>query len=168
MDEFLFPILRYAHILGAIITFGPSFVYILLSRQSRAMPQGGYFAAVLGRSIQRRIIIPGAIIQGLTGAGMVWILAARGVDLTSSAYHWLWPAIVLYLVMVAFAIFIQAPNIERLVGITKAMSTPGAVAPGGPPVELLALSARLARGGSFLSLLLVVVVFLMAIKPTIG
>ena len=36
MDQYLFPILLFAHVFGAIVTFGPSFVFPFLARQSRA------------------------------------------------------------------------------------------------------------------------------------
>lgn len=169
MDQFLFPILLYAHVLGAIITFGPSFVFPLIASQTRRMPQGGHFAAVLGATIERRIIIPGAILQGLTGVGLAIILASRGVDFSGPAFRWLGLGIVLYLIAIGYAIFVQDKAAERMVEITKGMSgPPPAGAPAGPPPELLATGAKLQRGGMILTVLLVSIVFLMVVKPTLG
>jgi uncharacterized membrane protein len=104
MQQYLLPIFLFAHVLGAIITFGPAFASPLIARQARRMPQSGHFAAVLGQVIQSRIIIPGAIVQGITGVGLILIM---GVDLTSSPWRWLVVAIVLYLVTITFAIAVQ-------------------------------------------------------------
>lgn len=169
MDQYLFPILLYAHVLGAIITFGPSFIFPLLARQSQRMPQGGHFGAVLGETIERRIVIPGAIVQGLTGLGLAVILASRGVDLSKPAFRWLAIGIVLYLIAIGYAIFVQDKAAQRMVEITKGMSgPPPAGAPAGPPPELVATAARLQRGGMILTVLLVTIVFCMVVKPTIG
>lgn len=169
MDQYLFPILLYAHVLGAIITFGPSFVFPILARQSQRMPQGGHFAAVLGETIERRIVIPGAIVQGLTGLGLAIILASRGVDLSIPAFRWLGIGIVLYLIAIGYAILVQDKAAQRLVEITKGMAgPPPAGAPAGPPPELVATAAKLQRGGMILTVLLVSIVFFMVVKPTIG
>lgn len=169
MDQYLFPILLYAHVLGAIITFGPSFVFPVLGSQTRRMPQGGHFAAVLGATIERRIIIPGAILQGFTGLGLVIILVGRGVDLSSAPFRWLAVGIVLYLIAIGYAILVQDKAAERLVEITKGMSgPPPAGAPAGPPPELIAAAAKLQRGGMILTVLLVSIVFFMVVKPTLG
>jgi Predicted integral membrane protein (DUF2269) len=169
VDQYLFPILLFAHVFGAIASFGPSFIFPFLARQSRAMPQGGHFAAVFGEMIERRLIIPGAIIQGITGLGLVIILAGRGVDFSSAPFRWLAVGIVLYLIAIGYAIFVQAKAAERMVEITKGMSgPPPAGAPAGPPPELLATAAKLQRGGMILTVLLASIVFLMVVKPTLG
>jgi hypothetical protein len=169
VDQYLFPILLFAHVFGAIATFGPSFIFPFLARQSRAMPQGGHFAAVFGETIERRLIIPGAIIQGITGLGLVIILAGRGVDFSSAPFRWLALGIVLYLIAIGFAIFVQAKAAERLVEITKGMTgPPPAGAPAGPPPELIETAGKLQRGGMILTVLLLAIVFLMVVKPSIG
>jgi len=58
MQQYLLPIFLYAHVMGAIITFGPAFASPIIARQSGRMPQSGHFAAVLGKVIQSRIMIP--------------------------------------------------------------------------------------------------------------
>jgi predicted integral membrane protein DUF2269 len=169
VDQYLFPILLFAHVFGAIVTFGPSFIFPFLARQSRAMPQGGHFAAVFGETIERRLIIPGAIVQGLTGVGLVGILSARGVDLSSAPFRWLLLGIFLYVIAIGYAILVQAKGAARMVELTKGLSgPPPAGAPSGPPPELVATAAKLQRGGMILSLLLIAIVFLMVVKPTIG
>jgi len=169
MQQYLLPIFLYAHVMGAIITFGPAFASPIIARQSGRMPQSGHFAAVLGQVIQSRIMIPGAIAQGITGVGLILIM---GVDLTSSPWRWLVVAIVLYLVTITFAIAVQRRSIARMVEITRGMAgttggPPPSGAPAGPPAELVATAASLQRGGMLMTLLILVIVFLMVVKPAI-
>ncbi len=150
-------LLLFLHVLGAIIVFGPSFAFPLIAGQARKHPQHGHFAAIVTDVIERRIIIPGAIVQGITGVLLILVL---GADMTSPSYRWLGLAIVLYLVAIGFAVAVQAPAVEKLVELTK--TPPG---PEGPAPELLATTKKLQRGGMFLALLIVSIVFLMVVKP---
>ena len=150
-------LLLFLHVLGAIIVFGPSFAFPLIAGQARKAPQHSHFAALVTDVIERRIIIPGAIVQGVTG---VLLILAIGADVTSPTYRWLISAIVLYLIAIIFAVTVQAPAAAKMVELTKA--PPG---PEGPSPELLANAKKLQRGGMFLALLIVVIVFLMVVKP---
>jgi len=150
-------LLLFLHVLGAIIVFGPTFAFPLIASQARKSPQNGHFAAVVTDVIERRIIIPGAIVQGVTGVLLILVL---GADLTSQAYRWLIPGIVLYLIAIGFAVAVQAPGVEKMVELTK--TPPG---PDGPSPEFLALAKKLQRGGMFLALVIVTIVFLMVVKP---
>ncbi len=153
---------------------------VRLSRSSpgrpSARPRTDPFAAALADLIERRIVIPGAVVQGLTGIALILII---GPDFTSSAWHWLGLGIALYLVAIFFAVFVQARNSEHMVELTKAMAggpppaaaggaaggAPGG-APAGPPPEIAATAMKLQRGGMFLTVLIVSIVFLMVVKPT--
>jgi hypothetical protein len=150
-------LLLFLHVLGAIVVFGPSFAFPLIASQARKSPQNSHFAALVTDVIERRIIIPGAIVQGITGVLLILVL---GADLTSPAYRWLIPAIVLYLIAIGFAVAVQAPAVEKMVELTK--TPPG---PEGPSPELLAVAKKLQRGGMILALLIVSIVFLMVVKP---
>ncbi len=190
-------IFLFLHVLGAIAVFGPTFVFPVIARQAQRSPQNGPFAAALADLIERRIVIPGAVVQGLTGLALILIV---GPDFTSSSWHWLGLGIALYLVAILFAVFVQAPASEHMVELTRAMAGPPPGAPaeggaaaavlgspaggppaggppaggppaggppaGGPPPELLATAAKLQRGGMFLTVLIVSIVFLMVVKPT--
>ncbi|MBA2381128.1 MAG: DUF2269 family protein [Chloroflexi bacterium] len=162
----LLALFLFLHVFGAIVTFGPSFVFPIIAGQVRKDPQHGHFAAVLGHVIETRIIIPGAIVQGITGVALILII---GADLTSPAFRWLIPAIVLYLIAVGFAITVQRANAEKMVELTSHMppGPPPAGAPAGPPPEIVATGLALARGGQLLAVLLVLIVILMVTKPTI-
>jgi len=169
MQQYLLPIFLYAHVLGAIITFGPAFSSPLIARQAQRMPQSGHFAAVLGQVLQSRIMIPGAIVQGVTGVGLILIM---GIDLASAPWRWLVVAIVLYLITITFAIAVQRPSVVLMVEITRGMAAapggpPPSGAPAGPPPELVTTASRLQRGGMLMTVLILVIVFLMVVKPAI-
>jgi len=149
--------------MGAIITFGPTFIFPIIASQAQKRPPNGPFAAALSEVIERRVVIPGAVVQGITGVLLILILGVN--PLTDAPWRWLLPAIVLYVIAILFAIFVQARNAEKMVELTANMP------PGPPPAETLAeiqaTGKALQRGGMLLSLLVVLIVILMVTKPTI-
>jgi hypothetical protein len=156
----------FLHVMGAIVVFGPTFVFPLIASQAQKSPQNGPFAAALSEFIERRLVLPGAAVQGITGVALIVIL---GADLTSSAYRWLVIGIVLYLIAIGFAAFVQARNAERMVHLTSGGPPPGPPpggAPGGPPPEIAAMGKKLQQGGMFLTVLIVLIVITMVTKPT--
>ena len=155
----------FLHVMGAIAVFGPTFVFPVITSQARKSPQHFPFAAVLSEYIERRIVIPGAIVQGITGLTLIGILGVN--PLTDSAYHWLIPGIILYLIAIGFAITVQAKNAERMVHLMAGMppGPPPAGAPAGPPPEVAALGKQLQQGGMFLTVLIVLIVIFMVTKP---
>jgi uncharacterized membrane protein len=153
------------HVLGAIAVFGPTFAFPLIARHASKAPQHGHFAAAITDAIERRIVIPGAIVQGITGVCLIVIL---GWYPTSSTYLWLSAGIVLYLIAMVFAIFVQAPAAEKMVKLTAGGPPAGARpegAPAGPPPEIVALGRKLQQGGMLLTVLIVAIVILMVTKP---
>jgi len=155
----------FLHVMGAIAVFGPTFVFPVIVSQARKSPQHFPFAARLNDYIERRIVIPGAIVQGITGIGLILIL---GADLTSSAYRWLVGGIILYLIAIGFAVLVQAKNSERMVHLMESMppGPPPAGAPAGPPPEVAEVGRKLQQGGMFLTVLIVLIVILMVTKPS--
>jgi hypothetical protein len=152
------------HVLGAIFVFGPTVAFTFLGSEVGRMPQAGHFAAVVGDAIERRVVLPGAIVQGITGVILIFLV---GYDLTASANRWLIGALILYAIAIVFAFAIQAPNAAKMVELTKTpppVPQPGE-APAGPPPEIAATAKKLARGGMFLTVMIVLIVILMVAKP---
>jgi hypothetical protein len=155
----------FLHVLGAIAVFGPTFIFPVIVSQARKNPQNMPFAAALNEYIERRIVIPGAIVQGITGVALILIL---GANLTDPAWRWLVAGIILYAIAILFAIFVQAPAAEKMVHLTAGGPPPGpppAGVPAGPPPEIVALGQKLQRGGMLLTVLIVLIVILMVTKP---
>jgi len=161
----LFQLFLFLHVLGAIVVFGPVFLFPVIARQGQMSPQNGPFAIALSEFIERRIVIPGAVVQGITGVALILI---SGRDLTSPANRWLIGGIILYAIAITFAATVQARNAERMVHLTSGGPPPGpppAGAPSGPPPEIAALGKKLQQGGMLLTVLVTLIVVLMVIKP---
>src|SRR5258705_8346839 len=161
----MFQLFLFLHVMGAIVAFGPSFAFPFIASQARKSPQNGHFAAVVSEIIERRLILPGAVVQGITGVALIIIL---GVNLTAPAYRWLVGGIVLYLIAILFAAFVQARNAEKMVHLTSGGPPPGpppAGAPAGPPPEIVATGKKLQQGGMILAVLIALIVLLMVTKP---
>ncbi len=161
------------HVLGAIFVFGPSVAFTFLASEARRMPQAGHFAAVVGNAIERKVVLPGAVVQGVTGAVLIVI---GGFDLTQQANRWLVAALILYAIAIVFAFAVQARNAERMVELTRtpplipaggalAVGAPALAGPPGPSPEIAATGQRLARGGMFLTGMIVLIVILIVVKP---
>ena len=162
----MFQLFLFLHVMGAIVVFGPTFIFPIIARQAQKSPQNGPFAAALSELISRRVVIPGAIVQGITGVALI-LIAQR--DLTSPANRWLISGIILYAIAISFAVFVQEKNAEKMVHLTAGGPPPGpppAGAPAGPPPEIAATGKKLQQGGMLLSTLIVLIVILMVVKPT--
>jgi predicted nucleic acid-binding Zn ribbon protein len=153
------------HVLGAIAVFGPTFIFPLIARAAARAPQHGHFAAELSERIETRVVVPGALVQGLTGLALI---ATLRLDLTIAQWRYLIVAIVLYAIAVLYAVLVQAPAARRMVELTGAAAPTGAGTSSGPSPELVGTARTLQRGGMLLTTLVVVIVVLMVVKPTIG
>jgi uncharacterized membrane protein len=152
----------FLHVMGAIAVFGPTFAFPVIASQAQKSPQNGHFAAVVSELIERRIVIPGAVVQGITGVALILII---GADLTSPAYRWLIGGIILYLIAILFAIFVQARNAEKMVELTAGGPPPPGTPPG-PPPGVAETGKKLQQGGMLLTVLIVLIVLLMVTKPS--
>ena len=155
----LFPWLLLLHVLGAIVAFGPTFAFPIIGFMGGKEPQHANFATRVSYTIGDRLVGPLALLQGVTGVGLI-LVANR--NLTDRSNWWLDIAIVLYLIALSFSILIQSRNVTRIIGMTSAPSPPGA---SGPPPELAALIRRVRLGGMFTALMVVAIVALMVLKP---
>ncbi len=153
MNWFLFWLLL--HIAAAIIAFGPIFVFPLMEPTVKARPGGLPFSALLSEKMERGLIVPVALTMLVSGFGMVITL-----HLNFFANYWLLAAIVLYLAALAIAFLNQMPVTGKLVKLTE---NPGP--PGPPSPEILALLQRNKIGGMIQTAMLIIIIFLMVIRP---
>ena len=162
----LFPWLLFAHILGAMIAFGAAFsTFPLLGEMSGKEPPHGNFGARVSVAIAEKVTRPVAILQGVTGVGLIW---SASIDLTKAL--WLDVAIVLYLIALGYALFVQIPVGRRIVELTSGGPPPAApggapAGPAGPPPGLLEAAGKARRGGILIAILITIIVFLMVVKP---
>lgn len=158
----LFPWLLWLHIFGAIVAFGPTFAFPLIGGMGGKEPMHANFATRIMEKIERGITIPLAVVQGITGVGLI---VTSNRDLTRE--YWLGLAIVLYAIALTFSIFVQTRRLETVIHLTSSpppQPVPGA-APSGPPPALLAAVKSVQQGGMLLTVLVVLIVFLMVLKP---
>jgi uncharacterized membrane protein len=155
----LFPWLLFLHVLAAIVAFGPTFAFATIGGLGGKEPQHANFATRVSSTISSRLVYPIGITLPITGAAMILVL---GIDLSSRAYLWLDIAIVIYIVAYGYSFFVQRPIVDRIIEMTSTPPPPGAT---GPPPELMRLVKQVQRGGMVLGILVVVIVFLMVVKP---
>jgi uncharacterized membrane protein len=155
--SWLFPWVLFAHVLGAIIAFGPTFSLAVVGAMGGEEPQHANFATRASARVSDRIIAPLAIFQGITG---VLLIVVSGRDVMAS--RWLLVSIVLYLIAISYALVIQKRHVKRVIELTSSPPPPGA---SGPPPELITEVGAVRRGGMLLGALIVAIVFLMVVKP---
>ena len=153
----LIPFLLFLHVMGAILAFGPTFAYSIMGAMAGREPQHANFSARQVEAIGNRLVYPLAIFQGITGVLLIW---ATSISLTAAP--WLGIGILLYAVALTYSLTVQRNALRRLIELS---STPPA--PGSPPSpEIPATVRKIQRGGILLGVLIVVIVFLMVVKPT--
>jgi hypothetical protein len=155
------PYLLFLHVLGAIAAFGPTFAFRFIGEMGGAEPQHGNFATRVSHTLSARLVYPIGITLPITGALMIIV---GGFDLASRAFWWLDLAIVVYILVYGFSFFVLRRIVERVIELTSSPPPPGA---SGPPPELLMLVGRLQRGSIGLTIGLLVIIFLMVVKPTV-
>jgi uncharacterized membrane protein len=151
----LLTILLFLHILGAIIAFGPGFAFAFFGAAAGKEPMHANFTLRTIKTIVDRLIVPLAILQGVTGIGLVLV---EGTELLTRL--WLLVAIVLYAVALYVAIGLNLPNIRRFIELTS--TPPG---PGGPNPEIMERGKKSSQYGMAMGGLVAVIVFLMVTKP---
>jgi uncharacterized membrane protein len=167
-------------VLTAVVAFGPTFAFGVIAGMAAREPQHGLFALRLTERIERRIVLPAALTMPISGGLLVW---SESIQLTSA--HWLLMSIVLYVLAIAFAVGIQVRTIDRMIEVAERMTAAGPVFAAGPGAELARpatvvargnatpadelaeLGIRARNGGILLMVMVVVIVSLMAGKPTI-
>jgi len=165
----------YLHILAVIAAFGPTFTFGPISRMIRKNPQHAVFGTEIIEFIETKMTIPLAVLVPLFGAALIFT-APGNIDLWKS--EWLIASIVLYILAFSFALFVQTPNVGKMLRLLRSMppppSAPASASPGGgapsgapmgPPPAVAELGKRLQLGGMFLSLMVVVILVLMVWRP---
>lgn len=154
----LVPWLLFIHVVAAVVAIGPNFAYSTIRAMGRREPQHANLGTRLSHAISARLVYPVGLVIPATGVSMIVLL---GIDLSSPEFWWLGVAIVLYAAVYLYSFFVQRPIIERIIELTASPPEAGGLPPGLP-----ALAVRAQRGGTAMLVLLVLVAFLMVVKPT--
>jgi len=160
--QWLFPWLLLLHVLGAVVAFGPTFSFSLIGAMAGREPQHANFATRITHAVTDRLVIPVAVTMAITGVAMILV---AGINLAAAQYRWLGVAIVLYVVVLSYGVLVQRRTVERLIELTSAPPAAGA---SGPPPEVPAVVRRVQLGGMFMGAGIVLILFLMVVKPGFG
>jgi uncharacterized membrane protein len=153
------PYLLFLHVMGAILAFGPTFAYSIMGAMAGREPQHANFSARQTEAIGNKLVYPLAIFQGITGVLLIW---ATSYDLAAAT--WLGVSIVLYAIALTYALTVQRNAVLRLIELSSTPPAPGST----PSPEIPATVKKVQRGGMFLGFMIVVIVFLMVVKPVLG
>ncbi len=154
----VFRLFLFLHVIGAIVAFGPGFAAAVAGAMVAKEPQHANFFARSQLAVGTRLVTPAALSMAVTGIIMIAVL---GWGTVVGSKLWLPVAIVLYVIAIVFAVAVQTPAGRKLVELTSTPPAPGSP----PPPELPATAKRVRTGGIFLSALVVIIVFLMVVKP---
>ena len=152
----MFAFLLSVHILAAIIGLGPTFSFAFLGIMSEKQPAAARALQETILLISTRLVIPLVVIIGLSG---VLLIANTHVDLSKNP--WLGAGIVLYVLVLAVAIFYQVPIQKKIIAL---LGPTGGVDQ--PEVRKLANGQRAV--GIAMGLAVVVTAVLMVWKPGAG
>ena len=161
--DWVFLILLFLHVGGAIVAFGPTFAFPILGPMAGKEPPHVNFALRFQKRVATTLVIPLALLQGVTGLLLVW---KSGINLLGT--YWLLVSIVLYVIALVLSIGFGLPTINKLIEATSApppAPPPGSPPPSGPPPHIAALVQRGRRIGYGQTALIVAIVFLMVTKP---
>ena len=152
----MFAFLLSVHILAAIIGLGPTFSFAFLGIMSEKQPAAARALQETILLISTRLVIPLVVILGLSG-----VLLVGNTHVNLSKNPWLGAGIILYVLVLAAAIFYQVPTqakILALLGPTGGMDQ--------PEVRKLANGQRAV--GIAMGLAVVITAVLMVWKPGAG
>jgi uncharacterized membrane protein len=149
----LFLILKWLHILFAILALGSNATYSLWLRHASRHPESLAFALRGIKSIDDRLA--NRAYAALLGTGILMLLVNR-LPLT---VPWLLTSLLLYVVLLLTGIFIYAPALRRQVALAESAG------PADPAYRQAA--QRAARIGILVALVAVAISFLMVVKPAL-
>jgi hypothetical protein len=152
----------YLHIAAAILAFGPTFTFPIFGAAIAKEPAHTGFALRLQERIARGMVVPIGLTVLVTGIAMILTVH---INLTKTPY--LGAAIVLYLIALGLSLGVLLPAVSRMIRLADAMP-PGGPPPGappGPPPAMVPLISRVRIVGGITSLLVLVILFLMVVKP---
>jgi hypothetical protein len=155
----------YLHITAAVIAFGPTFTFPIFGAMIGKEPMHASFALRLQEKISRGIIVPVALTMAVSGVGLLF---SANINLVKTPF--LLVGILLYVVAVGIGLGVLIPTGKKMIEVVdnmpKPSGPPGAgTTPSGPPPELASLVSRARMAGMLNTVLILVILFLMIVKP---
>jgi uncharacterized membrane protein len=149
-----YELLKYVHVLMAIVAVGFNASYAIWLRRASRAPDHRDFALRGVKFLDDRFANPAYGVLLLTG--LIMVLTTPGLHLTT---FWVLVALILYATTVALAAGVYTPTLRKQIEALEAE---------GPRSErYLALAKRSTVWGIVLGVIVAVIVFLMVTKPTL-
>ena len=168
VDSTAYDIVKVLHLITVIVGFGTVALNGIRGAQAKQRPGPGGLAIGESGHVVNDVAEKFIYAVPVLGLGLVFM----SDDAWSFGQLWVWLSLVLYVVGIAVSHSVLIPSEKRmnvLAAELVAAGPPPAGAPaGGPPpqvVEMEGLEKKLAAAGTFLNVLVVVVVALMVFKP---
>ncbi|MBX3031240.1 MAG: DUF2269 family protein [Chloroflexi bacterium] len=164
----LFPWLLFAHVLGVVLAFGPTYAFGTYA--GLAAREGGPARSFNDRArtlVNRRMVMPGTLLVLVTGFLLIWSV---NYPWSSPSARWLQLSIVLYLGMIAYNLTISRRRQMRI-GELMARARAAAPADGPPPPpspEVQDLIHKVRRDGKAMGVIVILILFLMVVKPQVA
>jgi uncharacterized membrane protein len=149
-----YELLKYLHVLMAIVAVGFNASYAIWLRRAARTPEHRAFALRGVKFLDDRFANPAYGVLLLTG--LIMVLTTPGLHLTT---FWVLVALVLYATTVILAAGVYTPTLRRQI---ESLEVEG---PGSARYQ--ALARRQTASGIVLGVIVVVIVFLMVTKPTL-
>ena len=111
----LYPWLLFAHVLGAVLAFGPTYAYGTYA--GLAAQEGGPARSFNDKArtlVNKRMVMPGTMVVLISGFLMIW---AIGYPWTSPSARWLQVSIVLFVGMIVYNMVVSRRRQVRLAAL---------------------------------------------------
>ncbi|MEW5828306.1 MAG: DUF2269 family protein [Chloroflexota bacterium] len=147
----LYPILKWIHILAAIIALGANLTYPLWMTLAQKRPESLVFTLKTVKLMDDRMANPPYVLALLTGIGMVH---AAGIPYTTP---WIAAALILYAVVSVLGLGAYSPLLKKQIALAES--------PGPDSADYKAIALRGNILGGAISLMVIAITFLMTVKP---
>lgn len=150
----LYLVLKWLHVLLAIIAVGANLTYGIWIHQATRNPQALSFVLRGIKFVDDRIANPAYALLLVTGLAMVFV---GGLPLTTP---WILISLLLYGAAVLLGLFVYTPMLRQQIDLLESA--------GPQSLEYIAFAGRGRNLGVLIALLVVAIIFLMVTKPQLG
>jgi predicted permease len=168
-DSGLYQAVLFLHILTAVVGFGSTFVWPMLSAKARATGDPGFMLRMSEIVDEAGHVLTSPFIWASGAFGLLLVVFGATNDPAFIEFSDLWVtiAMTLYLVALGVSLGLHSPNLKRMLALQREMAAAGPPQ-GGPPPQLAELQDRgkkAAMFGGILHLLFVLILLDMVVKP---
>lgn len=149
----LYTVLKYIHVLSAIVAFGANITYALWLARAEKNPESLAFTLRTVKIMDDWIATPAYVLLFPTGW---WLASLAGWPLTMP---WILSALILYAIVSVVGLGVYTPTLKKQIALAES------VGPESP--EYKKVSFRSNAVGILLNILVLIVIYLMVAKPAL-